>query len=665
MAATSEEGGGSGVGRTNDAFEGDLDALLALAYSIAADVVFQHKKRLKKKSRRESLLRELDEDISDFIGEQYDCTVDNLERSFEAFCERFDFDGDHKLERSEFSRGLSAGVFGPLASDDLFNDEDALKRIALLADRCSVNSSENIIDAHGYSLVVRVLKIALLEKGVELPEDDDGSDAFHDDDGGEMGGASLSMHESGLLGEIALYENKVSWNFRPQGPRSSRARWEEAFFFDILARQEHLWREGVISSPKQHHDLRWILLHNYWTLRDILKLAVMESLPPLITEDLIELSEQKPKYDKVGGVGFVVLPLFRLSSITKKKGVFARSKSTRSLTSSSRRSYCEKDNTAKGDQAIAREKIVLDRANIGIVMMGQTLITAHSPWTRDGTDSDEAKKRWSHNPLDMHGVAEGALSGDLVKPLLHSYASGALSSKVSSNALGAIFTDSVFSKAVYRNVKSSRSKLRHFRSSAWMLFEIADAIADELPVLVDAYSGKLSAMQNLMRASNGGKFTMKDFRDLQSCKSDIQRLTSDLRPFIRVLEHLLRDKTWSSDYEDALHFLADVLSAVQGVAHDLEKLINDCENCVAEYRDLRDNKMNDVLFLLTVVTTVFIPGQFLTGLFGMNFEFNGQLQDPLLRYEHGYVMFWVLTALLTFFILFLFYWKGWISRSDV
>ena len=49
-----------------------------------------------------------------------------------------------------------------------------------------------------------------------------------------------------------------------------------------------------------------------------------------------------------------------------------------------------------------------------------------------------------------------------------------------------------------------------------------------------------------------------------------------------------------------------------------------------------------VLYLLTLVTTVFIPAQFLTGLWGMNFD-----DMPELHFKYGYTMFWLLVVGLT------------------
>ena len=55
------------------------------------------------------------------------------------------------------------------------------------------------------------------------------------------------------------------------------------------------------------------------------------------------------------------------------------------------------------------------------------------------------------------------------------------------------------------------------------------------------------------------------------------------------------------------------------------------------YLSVVSNRMNDVMKRLTIVTTIFMPMSFLTGLAGMNFS-----QLPF----HSDVMFWITMALL-------------------
>jgi magnesium transporter len=47
------------------------------------------------------------------------------------------------------------------------------------------------------------------------------------------------------------------------------------------------------------------------------------------------------------------------------------------------------------------------------------------------------------------------------------------------------------------------------------------------------------------------------------------------------------------------------------------------------------NKMNEVMKVLTIIATIFIPLTFIAGIYGMNFEFM-----PELRWRWSYPMLW-------------------------
>ena len=68
------------------------------------------------------------------------------------------------------------------------------------------------------------------------------------------------------------------------------------------------------------------------------------------------------------------------------------------------------------------------------------------------------------------------------------------------------------------------------------------------------------------------------------------------------------------------------------------------------YMTTISNKMNEVMKVLTIISTIFIPLTFLAGLYGMNFEY-----IPELKYENGY--FILLGVMFAMFIALLFYFK--------
>ena len=82
---------------------------------------------------------------------------------------------------------------------------------------------------------------------------------------------------------------------------------------------------------------------------------------------------------------------------------------------------------------------------------------------------------------------------------------------------------------------------------------------------------------------------------------------------------------------------------------------------VDDWRAFQDERMNTILYVLTIVTTAIVPGQFLTGLYGMNFVTEeGKPAMPELLWRHGYLYFWVATITSTVLMLSYFRFSKWI-----
>lgn len=72
------------------------------------------------------------------------------------------------------------------------------------------------------------------------------------------------------------------------------------------------------------------------------------------------------------------------------------------------------------------------------------------------------------------------------------------------------------------------------------------------------------------------------------------------------------------------------------------------------YLSVNSHKMNKIMMLLTVVTTIFIPLTFIVGVYGMNFKYM-----PELDLKYGYFIVLGIMLLIGFFMFTWFKRKGW------
>jgi magnesium transporter len=86
-------------------------------------------------------------------------------------------------------------------------------------------------------------------------------------------------------------------------------------------------------------------------------------------------------------------------------------------------------------------------------------------------------------------------------------------------------------------------------------------------------------------------------------------------------------------------FIGDIFDHLQSIFETMEILRETLNNLMDLYNSTVSNRMNEVMQVLTIVSTIFIPLTFIAGIYGMNFQ-----HMPELTWENGY--FYVLILML-------------------
>merc|ERR1711862_865313 len=126
--------------------------------------------------------------------------------------------------------------------------------------------------------------------------------------------------------------------------------------------------------------------------------------------------------------------------------------------------------------------------------------------------------------------------------------------------------------------------------------------------------------------------------ELGEVQLELEDLKRSLRPLRQVVRHFIDDRVMSLSTRMYLEGTEDSIDEVQDDVQRLSQMAMSIEE--AQERK-RDKSMNDTLFLLSVISAVFLPAQFITGLYGMNFvDADGKPSLPELTWPHGYEYFW-------------------------
>jgi magnesium transporter len=143
-------------------------------------------------------------------------------------------------------------------------------------------------------------------------------------------------------------------------------------------------------------------------------------------------------------------------------------------------------------------------------------------------------------------------------------------------------------------------------------------------------------------------------------KSKLLVLRRAIWPLREALHVLVRDpipiiqedtRVYLRDCADHTYQLIDLLETYRELTHDLLDL----------YHSSLSNRMNEVMQVLTVGATIFIPLTFIVGVYGMNFNTGiSPWNMPELNWYWGYVGVWAVMIAIAVGLLLFFRRKGWL-----
>jgi magnesium transporter len=88
-------------------------------------------------------------------------------------------------------------------------------------------------------------------------------------------------------------------------------------------------------------------------------------------------------------------------------------------------------------------------------------------------------------------------------------------------------------------------------------------------------------------------------------------------------------------------------------------------NLMDVYLSSVGNRMNEIMKVLTVISTIFIPLTFIVGVYGMNFDTDLAGNMPELKIPYAYTYCWIFMIAIALSLLFYFWRKGWLFSSSI
>ena len=193
-------------------------------------------------------------------------------------------------------------------------------------------------------------------------------------------------------------------------------------------------------------------------------------------------------------------------------------------------------------------------------------------------------------------------------------------------------------------IRNAKGRLRKMGSD-YLMYALLDAIVDGYFIILEKLGDKIEYLEDEL-INNAAKSTLQQIHHL---KREMIYLRKSVWPLRELISSLQRSES-ELIKESTAAYLRDLYDHTIQVIDTVESFRDMLAGMLDLYLSSLSNKMNEVMKVLTIIATIFIPLTFVAGVYGMNFY-----NMPELHWKYGYAM--VLIIMLALFAGMIYYFK--------
>ncbi len=182
-----------------------------------------------------------------------------------------------------------------------------------------------------------------------------------------------------------------------------------------------------------------------------------------------------------------------------------------------------------------------------------------------------------------------------------------------------------------------RSRLRQAKGrvrklgSDYLFYALIDAVVDSYFNIIEKIGDAVEEIEEEIMNNANKNSLIK----LYQLKRELIFLRKQVWPMRDMISNMIRSE---SDFisKNTQIFLRDLLDHSTRIIDTVETYRDLLSGIMDVYLSNTSNRMNEVMKVLTIMSSIFIPVTFIAGVYGMNFEFMPELKSP-----YGYAITWL------------------------
>lgn len=198
-------------------------------------------------------------------------------------------------------------------------------------------------------------------------------------------------------------------------------------------------------------------------------------------------------------------------------------------------------------------------------------------------------------------------------------------------------------------IRQGRGRIR--RSGAdYLVYALVDTVVDSYYHIIDKLGSYVEDLEDQVFENPDESILL----DIQENKRMLIKLRKAIYPLREAVNKLQKREIMMVTQETA-RFFGDVYDHTIQIIESVESYRDINSGLKDIYLSSVSHRMNQIMQVLTVISTIFIPLTFITGVYGMNFH-----NMPELSWKNGYFMAWTIMLLIVGAMLVYFKSKKWL-----
>lgn len=204
--------------------------------------------------------------------------------------------------------------------------------------------------------------------------------------------------------------------------------------------------------------------------------------------------------------------------------------------------------------------------------------------------------------------------------------------------------------SVRDRIRQGKGRVRNMPAD-YLLYVLIDAIVDNYFHILEILGDKIEDFETALFE---GKITEDASKEIQNLKREVLRVRRAIFPLREVINRIEKNDNTLINNKTITYF-RDIYDHLIQVSENIDIYREMTWGLMDMYMTTISNKMNEVMKVLTIMASIFIPLTFIAGIYGMNFEY-----IPELKYRYGYFVIWGVMILIFIGMMYYFKKKKWL-----